>query len=386
MSIMKNKNQQIKNNQYLLKIFMVCDKIKISRNFKGIIMENILQNSQITVSIGKRVVDDIVPFHWLKISNYGDDLIIDKPVLLVFGGNGTTSTKHANGNAKIATGFIGQINESFDIVSVAYGENFENNSKVNSRFLAERLLLPLVATKNFERLPLTVAMKNMRRVNVFTHCAGTTRFEDVLVELSSIMTELNYSKSEQDAILGQIFLFGYAPKEFMTNQTVKQFYVQSIEDKIATSVAKKLYDIQQKNKNLFISHPEIKIKPNESFEDYEKRIQLHYDEEFIYNILNDNQLIYFTSEQAPNSFGFDHMFVHIQRDEQFQICEIATNVANKISVCIADTLIKYLSSSIENEYLKKPKPLEPMSKTKEYCDSIIENMPTLTEDNQPSSF
>ena len=107
--------------------------------------------------------------------------------------------------------------------------------------------MSLVINEKGERLPLSEAMKRMRRVNIFTHCAGNFRFDGVLRELKKAMSKLGYIKQEQDFILGQVCVVGYTPWAMIKDDHIKKLYIQSIEDIVSPKLAEHLYRIQRED-------------------------------------------------------------------------------------------------------------------------------------------
>lgn len=327
---------------------------------------------EIMVGIGKRVEDDKVPNHWVQFEKDYIGVIVDKPSIIVFGGNSTFGMKEANGNAKVVQGFIGKVNEPIDIISVFYGDYSSDIAEENNMHLAEKLFVPLVQ-ENGKRLPLEKAMKNMRKVNIFTHCAGNEIFQGVLDEFGKKLNDLGYAKEEQSQIFGQIFLLGYAPIEHLKNDEVKQFYVQSVTDDHIMGAVERLFELQQSGK-IQLSLPEAMLSQGETLDEYKAKMEKLNDKQFILSALDDNKLFYFTSEQAPDSTSWDHTFIFVERDKNFEVYETSRNSTNMVSVCMAETLLRFLADSITNEHNKKVKPLESIEKTKEYCDSVLKNM------------
>lgn len=339
----------------------------------------------ITVSVGKRDTESNLKFNWKDIDLNNEKNVINGPVVIVFGGNGTKNTKDANGNAKILQNFIGKINEPVEILSVAYGDYNRSNQYENNILLAEKLFFPLISDELGNRLSLDDALRNMRRVNVFSHCAGNSRFANVINELVKMMRNIDYSYEEIDKILGQIFLLGYAPLERDIYPSIKQFYVQSLDDDQLPTVNSRLWTIQKnaikKNQKFQVSPKECTINEYEQYSEFTNRfLNFCKRSPFLISVLVGNQLHYFSSSQTLGGNGLDHTFTHVERNERYEIGIGSSFVAETTSVAISDVMLKYISNSIENEHSKKPKILGLMSETKEYCNSIFNQMNTLAYD------
>jgi len=346
----------------------------------------IKDNPLITISLGKRITDGDFQFNWQEIDLDETSEIIDKPIVLVLGGSGTETTRQANGMAKILEGFIGKINEPVDIISVAYGNLNDSNENENISLLVEKMLVPLVCENN-QRLSLERAMKKMRRINVFSHCAGTSRFDEMLNILTKRMRDLDYSSDEVELILGQVFVLGYAPNDYIKNSKVSQVYIQSIFDESLENSHQRMRNLQLQAKKhkteIKVSPSEFEVEEFETLKEYASRVNdLAQESECLVSVLCENVLHYFTSSQVQEGEGFDHTLMHIERDEKFNVSEFSSFVADVVSVLISEIMIKYIALSIDNEHSTKPVKMPTMEELKSECDSIINQMQINNFENQ----
>ena len=161
-------------------------------------------------------------FEPLGTENY----TICKPTILCLGGNFTFTPNHAKGMCTIAADLLGIKEKSIDgqiatfddvdVVGVSYGRcrYSENTSLSDSEInkLCNNTLLPMVTDRKGGRLPKEVAMKNASMLTLFTHCFGARMADELMLELSSRMSEVGYDLQEITDILSQITAVSYAPE------------------------------------------------------------------------------------------------------------------------------------------------------------------------------
>ena len=348
-------------------------------------MDEITAKQHITVEMCKRSEDKNLGFVSETIDLNDTENIIDKPVLLCFGGNRTKDIKTANGTAKVVGGLLGKINELYDIYSISYGDEYMMNREVNAEFLCNKLFMPLVSD-NGQRLSLDEAMKRMRRVNIFTHCAGSSRVCDVMGELKQSMAGLGYSKSEKDSIMGQVLAVNYAPWAFINDFNMKKIYIQSIEDTISPRVVEQLYLLQTKNterkENLQLSHKELETSNKEGYKTFLLRTyRLLMDEKIAsFSSFDKNKVCYISKGQSIDYENLDHDLKYMARNDAFKLSDKSSSVANSVSLIISESLLLGLSQSIINERSKKAERLYSIQQIKDMCDSVVKRT---KGDNRP---
>ena len=161
-----------------------------------------------------------------------DNIPNNKPIVLCFGGDGTTSEEFANGLAKMTKQLLGMkdTDNFIDIFSIHY--NAQNKDSVgyltdeDINQIAEKLFLPRVTDANGNRLPTKKACQNMRNVNILSHCHGERVASQIIDKVASAMTtNLGYSEEETKQVLRQALLISYAPygkpNKYSTNFSVK---------------------------------------------------------------------------------------------------------------------------------------------------------------------
>lgn len=338
-------------------------------------MDEFFDRQRVTVELCKRYNDENLGLVTKAIDLNTEDNLIDKPVILCCGGNKTKDIFVANSNAKVLERFVGKFNEPYDILSISYGDEYMLNKEKNARLLCNKLLLPLVSD-NGQRLSFGEAMKRMRRVNVFAHCAGAPRFNDIISVLKQDMEQLGYTNTEKDNIMGQIFVVGYAPWSFINDKNIKKIYLQSIEDNMAPRVVERLYTAQTKNMpdpSIKFSHQDLEIAEHESYKVYLLRLYKTLMTEKIvsYSSQDRNNLCYISKGQSNDLENYDHELKYVIRNNKFALCDKSSDVANTMSLLISEPLLLTLSQSIVNETSKKAETLYSLSHIQDVCDSIV---------------
>ncbi len=199
------------------------------------------------LEIGKRVTKTSTnKFGWENI----DFIPKDETCVIYLGGNGTTTDREANGNAKIITEEItSYIDEDIPVYSVQYdfnsltfGKEARKLAVLEKSFKAllsnkKETILALKAQMSFDdfapkyidnlyqkvikdristlngaiRLPLHKALKNIRKVNFVAHCHGAFVAYKLEQKMQTEMENLGYDKKEREAIQSQMLVVAHAP-------------------------------------------------------------------------------------------------------------------------------------------------------------------------------
>ena len=303
--------------------------------------------------------------HWQQIDLNSATPIIDKPTVLVLGGNNTTTPEAANCYAKIVSGFLGQINEPFDIISVCYSSNnatdFNNTIKIDSAQIANTLFFPLVCDNGGNKLPINQALKNVRRINIFTHCAGATCLNYVLNLFETLLDSKGFTNKEQQLILGQIFALNYAAQNSIVNPHIKKVYIDSAHDSTLKeeSYNKVLNALLQTNmQGIITPQSTIKLINNQ---DIKLQLNNYLNSFGVVGAINpqNNSLQYLSNQQASfDPLADNHSLNFITRDHRFNVPYYSSPIANATSAAIAETLLHCVSHSIINEHSNKPQLLD----------------------------
>jgi hypothetical protein len=336
-------------------------------------MDEIIERQHVTVELCLRTEDERLGIISRAVDLKSNEPLIVKPTILVLGGNKTKDVLVADSNAKCVERFVGKCNEKYDILSVSYGMDYMLNKEKNVRTLSDKLFMPLVSEAG-ERLPLDKAMKKMRRVNIFAHCAGASRLNDILYSFKQSMDKLGYTSTEKSEILGQISVVAYAPWSFINDRNIKKIYIQSIEDSVSPRVVERLYSIQTKgdSSEYEFSHEELKVGANESYKIFLLRLYktLMQEELVSYDSKGKNTLCYISKSQSKDYENFDHELKYIIRNNQFDLCDKSSTVADAVSLIVSESLLLTLSQSMINENSKNVEKLYSLSHIKDVCDSV----------------
>lgn len=366
--------------------------------------------SQNKLIIGKRNHD--ADHHWQNLDLNSKEPIIKRATVLVLGGNNTKSEQSANGNAKFIENLLGNVNDQVDIISVGYSQissdtkNINNQLFPDAKLLEEKLFAPLVS-KNNCRLDIGTAIKNTRRLNIFTHCAGSNCFNLIIDQFINRLNSLNYSAGEIKEILNQLFVLSYAPLEPTKEGFVKSMYINSTKDNqlgikayeniigtlrnsfkynpadlanLTPAEKATLTTKEQKHYNRLIKAfpDELQLSPKQSFLYNKNKIDQSLQQYGVVGILskNTNELAYLTSQQAEFDENMDnHVLNFVTRDQQFHRPKYSSKSGDIISVCMADALLNYVSNSIVNDHSAQFTEVgKLLIHTQEMCNNIIMQM------------
>ena len=244
--------------------------------------------------------------HWQSIKMI-EDIVIDKPTIFCFGGNGIIGEREANafckrvesflelllkdafGNKSIPTDFV-------DLIGISYGNNAtievpssvifshkdfsfdeyldKNSEHVNydysgtidedeSERFVKSVLVPLVSSNN-TKISLEDSCKNLTNIIFFTWCYGAVATYRILKDFQIRCYELGYTHEEINELLSCLKQVSYAPD---TNKNLcPGVYVDSMLDSRnfhRTYEFGKLngitYKVEEKDDDEFKSFPQIHV-------------------------------------------------------------------------------------------------------------------------------
>ena len=227
--------------------------------------KNLQESPSIKWGFGKRVPKtEKNKFGWENVEL--SDIPTDKPILLCFGGDGTTSNQFANFLAKMSFRLLGvkEEDEYIDTFSVRYSASEHTivgrMNKKEIEELAKKVFIPRVTDKNGERLPVKKACENLRDINILIHCYGQDVVNETITHLANTMQhDLGYQEDEIRTALKQIFVIGYAPFD-KSNNLYTSFFVKSLNDEIFDFSYKK--DFFQDDPQHYVGVGELKAYKN----------------------------------------------------------------------------------------------------------------------------
>lgn len=170
-----------------------------------------------------------------------DHIPLDRPVVLTLGGDGTINPRNANGYAKKILEKLKKENiTNTNVYSVVYdfGDTLMGCIPLNARNIqmkkyGRKIDLGNVYTKentdpnyitelfeialrprieeNGKKIPVDIAIKNIRKINFVTHCHGAYTFQKLEEMMQKTMTVLGYSNAEKAKIQKQLLCIAHAP-------------------------------------------------------------------------------------------------------------------------------------------------------------------------------
>ncbi|MBR1925449.1 MAG: hypothetical protein IJ837_01170 [Clostridia bacterium] len=264
--------------------------------------------------IGKRVEkteQNKNGFEIVKTSKLSEN----KPIILCLGGQYVLSPRTANGLCKFCLNIMNKDakNSDFDVFSVIYGTDFDdmkgNLSKDEITELCESVFISRVKNENNQKLSTEQAMKNMRQVNILSHCYGQIALNQIVDEAEQRMESLGYSKKECKNILSQCFNISYAPQIDSRNDYITTFEFMSLKDSVFNKNYESFYTQKMGKPPQFLGAGELLV-------DDEKNILT-----FITNsFLGEDEKLLGTDE---------HMITTLKRDENFELVEDWKNEQNR---------------------------------------------------------
>ncbi len=184
-----------------------------------------------TFIVGRRLLGTRFK-HWERVdlASYN----VDKPVVLVLGGDGTREERLANGNAKIIESLLGVFKEDVDLLAVNYNAvpSKQEYLSENCNNLVNNLFMPCVQLED-KRIDINQACKNMRQFTISTHCFGDFKvFSTMLKIFEENLIKLGYTDNEINKIIEQIFVIGYGSQNIANSKRFKSLYCTSLSDDV----------------------------------------------------------------------------------------------------------------------------------------------------------
>lgn len=142
---------------------------------------------------------------------------VNSPIILCLGGSGIVGKEGANGMARFVLNCLNTEPNTNDltIYSLVYGSDDEapmdgTLTHEEVHMLADKIFMPLVS-KDGKKIDVLTAQKNMRNINIVSHCFGMAVANILSVTVADNMQNLGYKNSEITKILRQVTNISYAP-------------------------------------------------------------------------------------------------------------------------------------------------------------------------------
>lgn len=303
------------------------------------------------VEMGRR--DDNKMFSWQKLNL--DRYVVDKPTVFCLSGNGTITSKDANGLCKHAEVYLDLIKENkdddikdkVDIIGFKYAKTSPGSEigKLTPEFVEKfnnRVLVPLFKDKSGKRLDLNTAMKNMSKITFFSYCVGAREINDIMETLNFKLGKLGYSDSEIILINNAGKHISFAPYDTSRSYLPTVRFV-STEDRMVGS------DVHEILKDQGLSDFEgIMVSKDQPKEIYGKHAE--YVKCGGVNVISSKLL------NAFEERGDEHFINIINRDEDWNvrpfkrgIRKLSSDNADCVSQMMAWALCRGVENSLENE-------------------------------------
>jgi len=310
---------------------------------------------RVKYSIGHRVDKDYKNQKgWEKVSL--KDIDTSRPVVLCFGGNGIINDRVTNSVAKLTERLLG-INKKdkyIDIYSMNYGGviglNYGEITPQERREIVEGIFIPLVSNKG-KKNTVDEASKNMRNINIFTHCFGAKAVNLIMATLVEKMKKkLKYTEPEVQQILSQVLHVSYSPMTnnyYPTNFEVKSFNDEKFGDKFAKNLEG--FDVEETD-------------PIKNFKPYLGCGKLV--------VRGNSVVLYAVSFLGEKSRESEHDTDIIARDENWSV---ENHRADTASQCIATSLALGIVNSKQNQSSNIFTPLPTVEEIKDLMQTTIDS-------------
>ncbi len=287
-----------------------------------------------------------------------DNFKINKPTVLVLGGNGTDSNMLANGYCKIVSSLLGNFINDVNILGINYNNIDEyEDLKENADIISKKIFVPLVS-KNNKKIDIKTACKNVRNITILAHCLGDTRANYIIENFKDDLHGLNYDNNEINLILEQIFLISYGINTYAgyNNRSIKCLNVISPNDtmwydsnkpwvKVFENLDKVKMSIYDKNYIKYL----LRIYNDDKWDHIDKPITIFTMQSSKCFILQQNNIILI----APTALNKDentddHNIKILKRNSDWSINNEASSAGDTVSKLVACALCNSVANSMLN--------------------------------------
>ena len=267
------------------------------------------------------------------------DLHISKPSILILGGNATTSNLATNGYIKQIEKLLGIKNNDqlVDIYSINYNKCDKTTGNINNEEIEQIInstFLPLITDNNGKKLDKKFAIRNIRNINIFTHCLGAKVVDIIFDNLyDKMLNKLKYDTDDIKDILSQVVHISYAPLT-CNNKNITNIYFKSLDDKKVLAFKNELLEFQHKPESQILS-------TNLNNEPYLNICEIY---------KNNNSIHIYTNKLNNLETNDSHCLSEVIKKDNWIIREY--HRADTISTLMSFALSIAINNSIEN-YIKQ---------------------------------
>ena len=267
------------------------------------------------------------------------DLHISKPSILILGGNATISNLATNGYIKQIEKLLGIKNNDqlVDIYSINYSKCDKTTGNINNEEIEQIInstFLPLITDNNGKKLDKKFAIRNIRNINIFTHCLGAKVVDIIFDNLyDKMLNKLKYDTDDIKDILSQVVHISYAPLT-CNNKNITNIYFKSLDDKKVLTFKNELLEFQHKPESQILS-------TNLNNEPYLNICEIY---------KNNNSIHIYTNKLNNLETNDSHCLSEVIKKDNWIIREY--HRADTISTLMSFALSIAINNSIEN-YIKQ---------------------------------
>lgn len=233
---------------------------------------------------------------------------IKKKCIVILCGNNSKSQRRAERYAYLCRSWLKDSQHKYGTTtySIYYPNEqplFNENPyfDLNYKDLAKNIF-DQVIFKNNKIKTVDAIKRDLSNVVFFGHSAGGYVMNELMKNLSEMLSQVNFSKSDIKNIFESIVFIGYAPYK-LVDAPIKSIYVAPIYDTIGS--AKLVYKRMLKSKNPIISNPDLDILEDE-------RLNERTTEKFLYRykekLCGENTVYYLDKNSmfaTPNLLYYD---------------------------------------------------------------------------------
>lgn len=283
-----------------------------------------------------------------------ENIDLAKPSLLTFGGNATISDSLANGYAKTLQKILGvKSDDNFaNFYTIHYGGLVGGNTGNVTIQEIEKIaqnFIKLVIDENGNKISKLQAQKNMRNINIVSHCFGASVVNEVFKYVFRTMVKkIGYSEEEAKDVLSQVFHLSYAPNindlYFTTNILIKP-----LQDKTKYPTLEEyeqVYDVPQRQ--LGKNHKYSELIGGELDTNIYIGLAKFYEE--------DNNLFVFTNHMLDTEWEKDtHGINGIMKEDDWKVANYnrADVLSTAVSLVCAYALVNSIKNNKDNEKFEK---------------------------------
>ncbi len=316
---------------------------------------------QVHFSYGKRVKDNDIPCHYLKIDP--EEVLLDKPTVFYFGGTGTNSTMQVNGGLKMLENLLREFSSDVNLIGMHYNYIDSDENEAIDRNIDE--FINYILLKHIQKdgavLDVQEVCKRMRNITIFAHCFGKKIADRMVQKLEILLENLGYRKKDCAKIAGQIFIISHASEPCEKKSHAKTLDVVSPLDNLIDD-NNYAWRLLLGNLNQAQISPSDKKELERLIKEYGKmvgqEVQRFYEKNNRVFIVKDKDEIYLAPSMPLDQYWWEHGSKFISRNEEYKANSNATEVGDYVSRCLLCALCNSVANAILNNNSDKIIPFD----------------------------